>query len=170
MFRSIFVPLDGSALGEHALPWAVTIAGQAKATLRLCHIHPQANEMMLEASPFFDEELKLKLKIRQQAYLDDLAKRLQPRLSIAPEVILDEGDVAEKLRDQIQKTGTDLVVMSSLGRGPMGRLFLGSVTDELLRTLTLPMLIVHPHSERADILAEPGLKHILVPLDGSPFA
>src|SRR5262249_27075934 len=27
-----------------------------------------------------------------------------------------------------------------------------------------------PHSERADILAEPGLKHILVPLDGSPFA
>ncbi|HLW64947.1 MAG TPA: universal stress protein [Gemmataceae bacterium] len=170
MFQSIFVPLDGSPLGEHALPWAVTIARKAKAALRLCHVHPQATEVVLEASPFYDEELKFKLKTRQRAYMDDLAQRLQPLLGKAPEVILDEGDVAEKLRQKAQKTGADLVVMSSLGRGPMGRLFLGSVTDELLRTMTLPMLIVHPHSEKVDVTAEMKARHILLPLDGSPFA
>jgi nucleotide-binding universal stress UspA family protein len=170
MFQSVLVPLDGSTLGEHALPWAVTIAREANAKLRLCHIHPQAAEVALEASPFYDEELKFKLKSRQRKYLDDLAQRLKPLLSKAPEVILDEGDVAEKLREQAQKTGADLVVMSSLGRGPMGRLFLGSVTDELLRTLTLPMLLVHPHAEKVDITAAMSVRHMLLPLDGSPIA
>ena len=64
MFQSILVPLDGSVLGEHALPWAVTIARKANAMLRLCHVHPQTAEVVLEASPFYDEELKFKLATR----------------------------------------------------------------------------------------------------------
>ncbi|HEV3146237.1 MAG TPA: universal stress protein [Gemmataceae bacterium] len=170
MFQKILVPLDGSTLGEHALPWAISIARKARAKLRLCHVHPLAQEAALEASPFYDEELRFKLKTKERAYLDELVTRLTPLLSTAPELILDEGDVAEQIRQQVQKTGTDLVVMSSLGRGPMGRLFLGSVTDELLRTLTLPMLLVHPHSEKVDVTGEASVKQILVPLDGSPFA
>ena len=55
MFQSLLVPLDGSALGEHALPWAVSIARRTNATLRLCHVHPQASEVVLEASPFYEE-------------------------------------------------------------------------------------------------------------------
>ena len=34
MYRSLLVPLDGSAFGEHALPLALDIARRADATLR----------------------------------------------------------------------------------------------------------------------------------------
>ena len=75
MFKSILVPLDGSSFAEHALPWAVTLASKAKAALHLVHTHPHATEIMLEASPFYDEELKSQLKSKQRVYLDGLAQR-----------------------------------------------------------------------------------------------
>lgn len=170
MFQAILVPLDGSHFGEHALPWAVTIAKRSKAPLRLVHVHPHATEIMLEASPFYDEELKSKLKTRQRAYLDALCERLKPLLKTPVEVLVDEGDIAEKIRQQVQQTGTDLVVMAGHARGKIERMFLGSVTDELIRTLSIPVLIVHPLAEQADPAAEQSVKHILAPLDGSPFA
>src|SRR5947207_1534069 len=38
MYRSILVPLDGSAFAEHALPLALSIARRSKATLQLAHV------------------------------------------------------------------------------------------------------------------------------------
>ena len=37
--REVLVPLDGSVVAEHALPWAIEIAAKAGARLRLLHIH-----------------------------------------------------------------------------------------------------------------------------------
>jgi nucleotide-binding universal stress UspA family protein len=39
MYRTILVPLDGSAFGEQALPVALGIARRAGATVRLAHVH-----------------------------------------------------------------------------------------------------------------------------------
>src|SRR5437879_896181 len=38
MFQTILVPLDGSTFGEQALPLALGIASQAKASVRLVHV------------------------------------------------------------------------------------------------------------------------------------
>ena len=38
-FRSLLVPLDGSAFGEHALPLALGIARRCGARVRLVHVH-----------------------------------------------------------------------------------------------------------------------------------
>ncbi len=38
-YRSLLVPLDGSAFGEHALPMALGIARRAGASVRLVHVH-----------------------------------------------------------------------------------------------------------------------------------
>ena len=39
MFRTILVPLDGSPFAEHALPWALHLAGRAGASLELVRGH-----------------------------------------------------------------------------------------------------------------------------------
>jgi nucleotide-binding universal stress UspA family protein len=39
MYRTILVPLDGSAFGEHALPFALTIARRSDASIELVHVH-----------------------------------------------------------------------------------------------------------------------------------
>jgi nucleotide-binding universal stress UspA family protein len=39
MYRSILVPLDGSQFAEQALPWALTIANHAGASLEVVQVH-----------------------------------------------------------------------------------------------------------------------------------
>ena len=38
----------------------------------------------------------------------------------------------------------DLIVMTTHGRGPLSRFWLGSVADELVRRATVPLLLIRP--------------------------
>jgi len=60
--------------------------------------------------------------------------------------------------------------MTTHGRGPLGRFWLGSVADELVRESPVPLLLIRPTKETADLTREPSLKHIMVPLDGTESA
>ena len=63
----------------------------------------------------------------------------------------------------------DLVALTTHGRGPLGRFWLGSVADTLVRHLHVPTLLIRPR-EGVSPAADPVPKRILVPLDGSPRA
>lgn len=69
-----------------------------------------------------------------------------------------------------RRAGADLVVMTTHARGPLGRLWLGSVADRLVRELPVPLLLVHPRDTAVDLAQEPALKHLLLPLDGTALA
>jgi nucleotide-binding universal stress UspA family protein len=81
-----------------------------------------------------------------------------------------EGEIVTTLTDHVVRTGADLVVMTTHARGPLGRLWLGSVADELIRHLPVPLLLVRPHEGPPDFASQPALQHLLVPLDGTPLA
>jgi nucleotide-binding universal stress UspA family protein len=81
-----------------------------------------------------------------------------------------EGEVAAALEAQAARVEADLVVLSTHGRGAMGRFWLGSVADDLLRDLPRPVLLVRPHEGQPELKRVPDLKTILLPLDGSPLA
>jgi nucleotide-binding universal stress UspA family protein len=81
-----------------------------------------------------------------------------------------EGAVTETLCDYTRTSGNDLVVLSTHGRGPLARFWLGSVADELVRRLPMPILAVRPQEEPAEPPKAAPFRHILIPLDGSPLA
>ena len=60
--------------------------------------------------------------------------------------------------------------MTTHGRGPLTRFWLGSVADELVRRASVPLLLVRPHEGVPDLAQEPILQHLLIPLDGSELA
>src|SRR5262249_56389554 len=60
--------------------------------------------------------------------------------------------------------------LTTHARGPFGRFWLGSVADKLMRTLPVPVLLVHPKDGAADLQEDRPLQHVLLPLDGSPLA
>lgn len=64
----------------------------------------------------------------------------------------------------------DLVVMTTHARGPVARLWLGSVADQLIRELLRPVLLVRPVEAKADLTMEVRLAHFLLRLDGTPLA
>ena len=170
MYHSILVPLDRSPFAEHALPLATVIARRAGAGLRLAMVHCLPSAAFLEGGAlFYDGSLEAEVKRNDRAYLESLARRLDNLPAPAQPVLL-EGQVVDSLCAHIAESKADLVVMTTHGRGPFGRFWLGSVADELVRRSPAPVLLVRPHAGAPDLEREPTVPHVLVPLDGTPLA
>jgi nucleotide-binding universal stress UspA family protein len=171
MYRSLLVPLDGSTFGEHALPLALSIARRAGAGLQVVHVHSPLEATYAPDGVFFDEGLDARLKQTEQAYLDGIVKRLAGVASVpVTSALLEGSDIAACLREAANGAGVDLVVMTTHGRGALGRFWLGSVADRLVRDLPMPLLLARPENAAPDFGREAVMKHMLLPLDGSPFA
>ena len=80
------------------------------------------------------QRLEAQLKVQQQAYLDSVAERLARESSVPIESMFLEGDIAATVRAAGTKVRAGLVVMTTHGRGTLGRFWLGSVADELVAT------------------------------------
>ena len=61
-----------------------------------------------------------------------------------------------------------MLVMTTHGRGPLRRAWLGSVADGLLRRAPCPILVVRPREGETPRLEETEFGKIVVTLDGSP--
>jgi nucleotide-binding universal stress UspA family protein len=177
MFRSILVPLDGSAFGEHVLPLALSIARRTGAALRLVRVLPRLADVFFWTPPPGDpleHELRQKHLNDAQAYMEDVGRRLGDLAHVKVTYdILEEGveiGVAEALRAEVTSSAADLVLMTTHGRGSLERLWLGSLPDELIRTLTVPFLLVRPGSSPPDLRQDVVLRQILLALDGTTFA
>jgi nucleotide-binding universal stress UspA family protein len=81
-----------------------------------------------------------------------------------------EGLVADAILERTQASRADLVVMTTHGRGPVGRFFLGGVADEVVRRSGAPVLLVPAREPTQGLLPEPTLEKVVVALDGSALA
>jgi len=168
-YHGILVPLDGSEFGERAIPLAVDLARRNNARLELALVHQPLQSFataieMPEVGADYEDEARR----REQEYLDQTTKRLASRHKIPVSSRLLQGSVAETLESYALVSAIDLVVMSTHGRGAMGRFWLGSVADRLIRRLHIPVLVVRPSWQ--EDMTDAEIKRILVPLDGSPLA
>jgi nucleotide-binding universal stress UspA family protein len=171
MYRSVLVPLDGSPFGEHALPLAVQIAQRCEARLQLVNVFcPIGGSMFVEGYLFPDDEVDRYLRQRQVDYLHRTAEHVRPLVSGPVTVHAVEGAVDEEIRKLARELRTDLVVMATHARSPLGRFWLGSVADELLRDAPAPVLLMPPVGEQVNWEKVVLPRHLLVPLDGTPAA
>jgi len=170
MYRSLLVPLDGSPFAEQALPLALTIARRTGAELQVLYVH-HTPEVDYPEHQFLNEESWLtQWKTRHERYLDRVADRLRTAgaKSITPFVL--QGEIAGTIHKHVRENEVGLVVMTTHARGPVARMWLGGVADQLIRELPKPLLLVHPTESPIDWTREMTLKHILLPLDGSAMA
>jgi nucleotide-binding universal stress UspA family protein len=171
MFRTVLVPLDGSPFGEQALSHAFGIVRHAGATLDLVHVHvPYVLEDHIVARYSYDPELDEERKRQEQLYLAGTAKWLATVSPVPMTAAVVNGLDTDGVLQRVRDGKADLIVMTTHGRGPLSRFFLGSVADELIRQVAVPVLLVHPRDPAPGIVPEPLLEHVLVPLDGSALA
>jgi nucleotide-binding universal stress UspA family protein len=171
MFRTILVPLDGSAFAEQVLPLALTIARRAQANLNLVRVRPS---LPLNDAATAAEE-----------YLNRVAGQIGPELPgrISCTVLTQElgplayppplsNSVADVLAQYTEEHDIDLVLMTTHGRGGVRRAWLGSAADAFMRIAPRPVLLIRPKDENFTIAADAdrGINHIVIPLDGSEAA
>ncbi len=169
MFRSIMVPLDGSPFAEQALPYAVAVARRAGATLDLMRVHV-IYAMQPTASSWlpYQAELEHESRCHEAEYLSAVAECLEPHAGVQVRTGLAEGLGADGILAHARDTRADLIVMTTHGAGPVGRVLLGSTADELVRRTETPLFLIRPRAgEAADPGEERVVRHVLIALDGS---
>src|SRR5260370_15572717 len=69
-----------------------------------------------------------------------------------PGVVVDyrlaEGDTAEEILRTARETNSDVIVLGTHGRKGLGRLLLGSVAEQTVRTAPCPVVTVKPASRK----------------------
>jgi nucleotide-binding universal stress UspA family protein len=168
-YRSILVPLDGSTFAEHAIPYAVGLAEQSGAALKLVHVHLAFGAMHDFRPLYFDDATVHSLKRRKESYLTEVIDRVSDVSSVRVSSSIVTGhDVSDSLRD-VNLLNADLVVMATHGRGVVGRLWWGSVVHHMLRQIELPVMLIRGDNAAVDFTAN-RTRHILIPLDGTSIA
>jgi len=170
MYRSILVPLDGSPFSEHALPLALALARRAGAALQLVHVHSTLAAYYLDGAGYLEDSLDTHVLRQQQIYLETLAHRLGAMTSVPVSNVILQGGIVSTLAEHAANRSADLVVMTTHGRGTFGRFWLGSVADELVRRLPMPVLLTQPHEAAPDFTQNVLPRFLLLPLDGSSLA
>jgi nucleotide-binding universal stress UspA family protein len=171
MFRTLMVPLDRSPFAEQALPLALGIARRAGASLDLVSAH----DLYAMADPIpgrlpFDPRADVEYREKEQLYLDATARWIAPAYPVPTTTAVVDGLAADGLLERSGNDGADLIVMTTHGRGPLSRFFLGSVADEVIRRSRIPVLLVRPVAEAASRHAEPVVENLLIALDGSALS
>jgi nucleotide-binding universal stress UspA family protein len=136
--RVIAVGFDGSAEGEQAISAAAEIGGLAGAALRLITVGPREplHQPSLETGAMLDSRAE---SARLQEALHGAAAELPADLRVQPSYL--RGDpVAELL--QSAGAGVDLLVLGSTHRGAVRRVWLGSVSSQVIRAAPCSVLVV----------------------------
>jgi nucleotide-binding universal stress UspA family protein len=144
LVKRILVPLDGSDVGEAALPWAVELAQQLETELILYqvvkHVMVLATEGAAMSSEMYEEEEKFR-RAAAKAYLEDIGKAaLEKGLNISH--ALGSGPPADQIIDYAEANEIDLIAMSTHGRSGISRWVFGSVTDKVLHSGNTAVLTV----------------------------
>lgn len=166
MSRTIVVPLDGSPLAEHALPYAEAVARMRHGRLMLVRSVPYLARPAGDAS--FRSLAAARDAAAQEArsYLEGVAARLGAG-GLTVEMAVPYEEEADGILAEAQRVDADLIAMATHGRGGLGRWIYGSVAEEVIARTQRPVLLIRawlPEGGAALLAASP---RILVPLDGS---
>ena len=149
MTTKILVPLDGSKVGEAALPYIKELVtklvpgGQVEVTLiqvvsQLVHYVVVGEEAV--RAPYTPQEIE-QMKKKASQYLTEAGADL--RLAGATTTVsVEVGRAVEEVLKAADELKVDMIAISSHGRSGLSRLAFGSVTDKVLHGSNRPVLVV----------------------------
>jgi nucleotide-binding universal stress UspA family protein len=149
MFERILVPLDGSKVGEAALPVIEQLISKvpsgSKLEVILIGVITLLRHWVVvgEASApvsYTEDELKV-IKDRVENYLEKTGENLKTK-GVEVKTIVVSGNAADEILKAADQNNADLIAMSTHGRSGLRRLAFGSITDKVMHGSRVPVLMV----------------------------
>jgi nucleotide-binding universal stress UspA family protein len=143
--RKILAATDLSDRATTALRIAARVAKRCHS--KLCVLYAVTPEFYLADTTMLSSELqKLDLE-RAKQELHEYTRRIPEVRTTLHEEISAFGPAFDAIAALERTAGIDLLVMGSHGRGPAGKIVLGSVTESVIRNTHCPVLVAGRHCE-----------------------
>ena len=166
MMKKLLIPLDRSPLSEQAVGRAAAIARATQAAIDLVLVHEPFGSAFDTGRNSDATDVAA-----EHQYLESIAGELRSGASLPVTCAVLKGAASEMICQRAKEIAADLIVMTSHARTGIGRLWLGSVADAVVRNASVPVLMLRPVDRPMEKAAAHHLfKKILVPLDGSSLA
>jgi nucleotide-binding universal stress UspA family protein len=139
---TLIVPLDGSALAEQALPHAAALASALQLSVVLVRVTSTLAD--LAADGFHEVTQVLIDELEQEAvdYLDQQVSTLRQQGLTAVDRRHLTGSAARQILDVARATPHSGIAMCTHGRSGVQRWALGSVADQVVSHVAVPVLII----------------------------
>jgi nucleotide-binding universal stress UspA family protein len=123
--RNVLLPVDGSDLSLEALPGVIEFADLFEARIVLFRVLEKK-----EAATAADAEKQLRA----------IAKTIE-KAGVETLSVIERGEPVDQILKAVRFHEIDLLAMTTHGRSGLSRAVTGSVTEEVLRRATVPLLI-----------------------------
>ncbi|TPQ29783.1 MULTISPECIES: universal stress protein [Cupriavidus] len=145
MYKKILVAVDGSHCSDLALDHAIGLAALCDADLQVVHVID--NGYLKYDMGYVDlTDLRAGLIKGGEELLAQAQEKAKARHVRCQTVMIDEivalGDIAHQIRQLVESSAAELVVLGTHGRHGVSRLLLGSVAESLARQCPVPVLLV----------------------------
>jgi nucleotide-binding universal stress UspA family protein len=132
MYQRILVPLKLTDTDQAVLEHAASLARLTGGTLILCYV---AHTHSRDASTTLQD--------RARGELNEHAREFREQ-GLKADVVIEPGEPAEGILRVAHAVDADLIIMASHGHSQVRHFLLGSVTEEIARRVTIPVLLVRP--------------------------
>ena len=147
MFNKILVPLDCSKHAETSLNTAIEIAKKFNSSISLIHVVSSREEYCkagitgkVRVKCNFAEVTENEIPIICNELLN-ISRQSVISEGVTVRTLLKRGKVVEQILNTITKGKFDLVVMGARGQGMIKKIFLGSVSTEVIQKANCPVLV-----------------------------
>jgi nucleotide-binding universal stress UspA family protein len=151
MYDRILVPVDGSPTSNRGLAEAIALATLTGSRIKLLHVFelPMLG-IGTESALMRGEDIYNIAREAGQNVLSEAAARVKAAGIHVEQVLLDcEGrPLCDLVAEAVQVWSASLVVLGSHGRRGLKRMLLGSDAEQILRTSSVPVLLVRDSDPR----------------------
>jgi nucleotide-binding universal stress UspA family protein len=145
MYKRILIPVDGSDTSNKALTAALQLARDASAQVRLIHVVDELAYLRgYEAYAAYSAELiEVAQKVGNKILEDAMAIAQAAGVEVDQVLFEKYGEyLGETVADAAKRWNADLIVVGTHGRRGVGRMFLGSGAEQIIRLAPVHVLVV----------------------------
>jgi nucleotide-binding universal stress UspA family protein len=140
--RRILLATDLSAASEGATRQAIDLARDLGATLLIVSVIDPA---MRGAAGGRVQRMDQRRRARETSAQEVVIRGRQAGVPVS--FMIWEGEPGPSIVDAATSEQVDMVIVGSHGRGPMGRLLIGSVSEHVVRNAPCPVLVVRARAQ-----------------------
>ena len=159
----ILLPLDGSEAAASIVPYIERFAATTGAEVTLLGVaHSPPEDLPIDPSSAAD------IGVITQ-YLEGMKRRLEEN-GISADVDVQEGEASNVIEACASGRRCGIIALSTRGRSATGPNLLGITTDMLIRSSSVPIVVIPQEGNGGSVSPTGGVKTVIVGLDGSETA